>query len=119
MEGFIEEDDVPNGATHGEGLFSGILVFSTISLSIPGPFTTITTKLFFSRLLVSELASYYWPPGRRLLLCPRLEKGVPRKAINKITLVQPKKKLFFFAAPASLTSLRSRARTNTASCSYT
>ena len=47
MEGFIEEDDVPNGATHGEGLFSGILVFSTISLSIPGPFTTITTKLFF------------------------------------------------------------------------
>ena len=31
---------------------------------------------------------------RRLLLCPRLEKGVPRKAINKITLVQEEKAFF-------------------------
>ena len=44
MEGFIEED-APNGATHGEGLFSGTSIFHYFL--IPGPFTTITTKLFF------------------------------------------------------------------------
>ena len=66
MEGFIEED-APNGATHGEGLFSGTSIFHYFL--IPGPFTTITTKLFFSRLLVSELATtgllvvvYYYVP---------------------------------------------------------